>query len=291
MNRVVSILSLILFLLYSLAVYSQTVDEPERNFNHFYEHALVHQKEVMPYPHLREIDVVWGTTIWRTIDLRMKFNQFFYYPLEKQGSQGRRNFAYTIWDAVVNNDIPIYEDDEFKIPLDNDEFVFRYTKADTLILEIEDDDENYEYKTVLVPKEFNSEDILQVRLKEAWFVEKQTTRQNVRILGFCLARDLFKEVGMERDFIGTVELFWIPMTSYNVRKLLVTHEAYYADNIAHLPTWDEIFVSRMFDSYITRESNVFNRTISSYLTGLDAILESNRIEEMLLEIGSDMWEY
>lgn len=272
-------------------MHSQTVDEPQRNFNHFYEHSLVHQKEVMPYPHLREIDVVWGTTIWRTIDLRMKYNQFFYFPLEKQGSQGRRNFAYTVWDAVVNNDIPIYEDDEFKIPLDNDEFVFRYTKADTLILEIEDDDENYEYKTVLVPKEFNSEDILQIRLKEAWFVEKQTTRQNVRILGFCLARDLFKEVGMERDFIGTVELFWIPMTSYNVRKLLVTHEAYYADNIAHLPTWDEIFVSRMFDSYITRESNVFNRTISSYLTGLDAILESNRIEDMLLEIGSDMWEY
>ena len=273
------------------AVQGQTIDEPERNFNDFYQQDLLPQKEIMPYHPIREIDVVWETNIWRTIDLRMKFNQFFYYPIEQRGSQGRRNFAYTVWDAVVANEIPIYEDDEFKIPIDNDEFVYRYTKADTIILEIEDDDDNYEYKTVLVPKEFNSEDILQVRLKESWYLEKQTTGQYVRIIGFTMVRNLYKEVGLDRDFIGSVELFWIPMQDPRVRKLLVTHEAYYADNIASLPTWDEIFVDRRFDSYVIRESNVFNRPISAYLTGIDAIIESNRIEQMLLEIGSDQWEY
>lgn len=285
----------IFLLLFSFAAFftvmGQSVDEPTRNFNDFYEKQLLPQREVMPYHPLREIDVVWETHIWRTIDLREKFNQYFYFPIEPKGSQGRRNFAYTVWDAIVANEIPIYEDDEFKIPIDNDEFVFRYTKADTIILEIEDDEENYEYKTVLVPKEFNSEDILQLRLKESWYLEKQTTGQYVRILGFTMVRNLYKEVGLDRDFIGSVELFWIPMQDPRVRKLLVTNEAYYADNIANLPTWDEIFLSRRFDSYIIRESNVFNRSVSSYLTGIDAIIESERIEQMLFEIGSDQWEY
>ena len=80
-----------------------------------------------------------------------------------------------------------------KIPLDNSMFVDQFTKADTIILEIVDDDENYEYKTVLVPKEFNSDEMLQIRLKESWYIDKQVTEQGVRILGLCLTKELFKE--------------------------------------------------------------------------------------------------
>ena len=47
----------------------------------------------------------------------------------------------------------------------------------------------------------------------------------------------------------------------------------------------------MFNSYITRTSNVFNRSILDYLTGVDAILESERIENELLNISQDLWEY
>ena len=34
-----------------------------------------------------------------------------------------------------------------------------------------------------------------------------------------------------------------------------------------------------------------NRPISAYLTGTDAILESQAIEEEIFDIESDMWEY
>lgn len=288
MGRLLNILTLLLFIGLSTLVYSQEIDADP---GHFYPHKLIKEQQATPLPYIRENDVVWEAYIWRTINLREKFNQYFYYPLEAAGAQGRKNFAYIIWDAVVQGTLPIYEDDEFKIPIDNENFVYQYTKADTVILEIEDEDENYEYKTVLVPKEFNSEDILQIRLKESWYLEKQTTGQYVRILGLALTRDLYKEINGDRDFIGTAVLFWIPMQSAVMRQLLSTHEAYYEDNIAHLPSWEHIFTSRMFSTYITRESNRFNRSISDYLTSEDAIMESERIEEKLLEIGMDQWEW
>lgn len=259
--------------------------------NYYTRKTLIEGQEAEELQHVRESDVVWEYRIWRTIDLREKFNQLFYFPVEPEGSMGRKNLAYVLWDAVKNNEITIYEDDEFKIPIENDVFVERYTRADTIVLEIIDENEEYEYETILVPKEFNSEEIYQYRLKEAWFIIKQITEQEVRILGMTMVKDLFKERDGEKEYIGTVELFWIPMLSRRVRNVLVRHEAYVEDNIANLPSWLQIFKQRKFNSFITRESNRFNRTIGSYLTGIDAIMEAEDIENKLLDMSIDMWDY
>lgn len=285
-----SLLWIALFCAIGAGLQAQTIDEIEPGDN-IYKKEIRRQLIPPPLQHVRESDVVWSSLIWRTIDMREKFNQFFYFPTEKEGIGGRKNIAYTIWDAIVSGEIPIYEDDELKIPLDNEEFLQQYTKVDTVVLEIVDDDENYEYKTVLVPKEFLSDEIFQIRLKEVWFIDKQADRQMIRYIGMALTQDIYKEYNGELEFTNRITLCWLPMQSVAVRTLLERHEAYYEDNIAHLPSWRQILESRRYDSFISRESNRMNRSISDYLTGIDAILESERIETKLLDISSDMWEY
>ncbi len=283
---------------------SQHLDNGKENF---YERKVVQEQKLANPLHVRESDVVWSTFIWSTIDLRIKFNQPFYYPTNEEGEHGRKNLAYTLWDAIKNEEIPIYEDDECKIPIDNQMFVTKMTKGDTIRLQVEDENENYEYQTIVVPKEFSSEQIVQIYLKEAWYIDKQSTQMWVRPLALALGMNEFKdhsndhrydddeedEIDEEDDseFLGTRILFWTPMQCPRVRVLLSQHEAMNERNIAKMPTWLYIIEGRYFESYITRESNRFNRTISSYLIGEDAILESMRIEDKLLNISSDIWEY
>ena len=81
------------------------------------------------------------------------------------------------------------------------------------------------------------------------------------------------------------------MDDMRVRQVLVNANAYDEHNDVAERSYDDIFIQRYFDSYITRESNKYNREITQYLTGEDAIFESQMIEDKIFDIENDMWEY
>jgi hypothetical protein len=76
-----------------------------------------------------------------------------------------------------------------------------------------------------------------------------------------------------------------------VRQVLVNANAFDENDDVAERSDDDVFIQRYFDSYVTRESNKFNRRIVDYLTGEDTMLESQLIEERIYDIENDMWEY
>ena len=78
------------------------------------------------------------------------------------------------------------------------------------------------------------------------------------------------------------------MNDMRVRNALVKVLAYDEHNSHAERSYDDIFIDRYFDSFCYRETNVMNRPISAYLTGTDAILESQAIEAEIFDIESDM---
>ena len=56
-------------------------------------------------------------------------------------------------------------------------------------------------------------------------------------------------------------------------------------------TYDDVFMKRMFSSYIYKEENVYDRAINEYSTGVDALLESEKAKNNLYEFESNLWEY
>ena len=139
-------------------------------------------------------------------------------------------------------------------------------------------------------KSFTSDDYYKIHIKEYWYIDKQDTRMKVRIVSLALVDENCKEVDGEMECNPTTR-FWIPMNDMRVRNIFSRTNAYDLYNNNAERSYDEIFISRYFDSYVTRETNVHNREIHEYLTGEDSQLESQTIEERIFDIESDMWEY
>ena len=263
----------------------------EQQPNDYYQRSLTWKKRPQELGFVRDADVYWGKVLWKIIDVRERENQYFYFPTQPEGIRGRKNLAYVLWDAILAGEIELFEDDELKIPLDCAKVVERATRSDTVQMEVYDDYGEADYTTVYVPHEFTSEDIYQYALKEAVFLDRSRSGMQVRSLGLAPLEDRYKVIDGETEFMGTVPLFWIPMLSWTTRVLFAQKEAYCRENLVHLPNWEYVFNSFMYTSFITREDNVWNRAIHDYLTGEDALLEAQRIEEEIMNISIDMWEY
>lgn len=285
----------IILILLATVVPAMSQSNEESSADDFYISVLDGQRRPMPFPHLRESDVVWSIMIWRTLDLNELFNQFFYYPIDNPDPSGKKSLAYVLWDAVAAGEIPVYEDDQLTIPIDNTLFVSRYTKPDTILLEIGyDDDDNELYQTIIRPHEFDGAEIFQYSIREAWFIGRQDTRQDSRRLALApLKQSYHKFANTEEEiYLGRLPLFWVPMQNPAVRRLLARYSAYTHDNnMVGQPSWDWIFLHQRYSSFITRESNIYSRAINHYLTGEDALEQAELIEDKLFDIENDIWDY
>ena len=86
--------SKILFILYlfGVALYAQT----DYGVGNFYDRSFEGERKALLREPVRGTDVIWETTIWRVIDFRERFNQFFYYPYEKKLSSDGLAFGVVL---------------------------------------------------------------------------------------------------------------------------------------------------------------------------------------------------
>ncbi|MCF0210983.1 MAG: gliding motility protein GldN [Bacteroidales bacterium] len=283
------ILSALALFFYAGNLNAQVIDEEEstEELDQFYERAVTRKaKKPFEYPYVRDADVIWSRAVWRVVDFREKMNQVFYYPVEED--QGRINMFTMIDKAASAGTIKIYEDDEFKTEIpDWNEFKKKIgtTRTEEIITVDLDGMESVHDSTIYIA--MNPMDVKTLRIKERWFVDKQRSVRDVRIVGLAL----IYFVQRDDEAPQPMPLGWIRFNDPEVRYLLANTEVFNPQNDAERRSYDDIFQKRMFTSYVIKESERFNRSISDYLTGMDALYESDRVEEDLLNVEQDMWEY
>lgn len=136
---------------------------------------------------------------------------------------------------------------------------------------------------------YTSVDIVQYRLKEDWFFDKERSQLDVRIIAIApVVYDKQDENGVEK-IVGMKELFWLyfPHCRFYFNNYLVYNE----QNDAQWMSFDDLFWKRRFNSVIYKESNVFDRKIETYRTGIDALMESQKIKEEIRTIEHDVWNF
>ncbi len=245
-------------------------------------------KRVVPYPHLREADVMYKRRIWQEIDLRQKFNHPFYFPLDP--IQDRSNLFDVIREAllvegslVAYSAGPLGEDDEFTFPLSADSI---RTILNPVTLVKQYDDFGEVIGTVQQSNELSSDKITRYRIKEDWIWDRQRSERYVRILGIA---PMMEDFDVDGNSVGFRPLFWLYYPE--CRYVFANSEVYNMFNDAQRRTFEDLFQKRYFSSYIVKEDNAFNRQIVSYARGLDALAESERIQQELFNIEHDIWNY
>ena len=239
-------------------------------------------RKVIPYTHLREGDVMWCKRIWRKMDLREKINHPLFFPT--QPIKDRRSLTQVIVDAVKEGSLTAYkgDDEEFTTVMTKAEIDGLMSRTDTLYV---DDPDNPDNKIMKIAKtDFDPSEVLEYRIKEDWFFDKQRSVLDVRIIGLQPIR--FQEKEGE---IRPSALFWIYYPE--ARSIFANAEVFNRQNDAERKTLEDIFWKRMFGSYIFREQNVYNRMISEYAQGMDALLEAERVKDDIFKLEHDLWEY
>ena len=201
------------------------------------------------------------------------------YPIDPQpglnfytDSVFREEMVYYLGRLGAQSDVPL-----------TDEF------GDPIIITLPDGTQEYKYP----PRDtiwYNSEDIVQYRMKEDWFFDKERSVLDVRII--AIAPVVYKK---EEDSQGKVtitgmqELFWLYFP--HCRFVFNNYFVYNDQNDAQWMSFDDLFWKRRFNAVAYKESNTYDRKIESYRTGVDALYESERIKNEIRNIEHDVWSF
>jgi hypothetical protein len=279
-------------------------------------------KRLIPYEYVREADVVWSKRVWSFIDLREKINHPLYFPLDSyQDTVWVKNATrWSLWTVikhhVLNGDLTVFEPrnpaDFFEVlPPDGDQFKYPLRPQPGLNYIT---DKNYRdavdgYLNVLGDKTFEpvaskltGEDSvivdpftgMETTVTEEVQKKARILRSvlDVRILGIA---PVIYEGGAVDGYAGSKEggkykiLFWLyfPHCRFVFNNYFVYNDA----NDAQWMSFDDLFWKRRFTSIMYKESNVYDRRIESYRTGVDALWESEKIKEEIRTVEHDVWSF
>lgn len=264
----------------SFMIAQDNLDNADEKLDGAYEKVTLKEREIIQYDHLRQADIKWQKRVWRVLDFKEKMNLPFIHP--------KMGLVKIVHDAAKRGDLQVFTVSEdkgetFKETMSSaDVNQIGYRNDTTMVIDLETGLE----KPTAAITEFNPESVSGMRIKEDWLFDIESSTLLVRILGFSFLRDKTSETG---EFQGVMPMYWVYYP--DVRSLLAQNQVYNIKNDANTTSWEDIFEMRYFSSYIMKESNVFDRRIQSYATGLDLLYESERIHEEIRNYEHDLWEY
>jgi len=133
--------------------------------------------------------------------------------------------------------------------------------------------------------ELDPDSIVKFRLKEDWIFDKQRSVFEPRIIGIApMVKP--KAGGLDLDYIPA---FWIYFPE--ARQVLATKEAISRNNDATGLSFDDVFMKRLFSSYIVKVSNDRDDRIKDYAQGIDKLYEAEKIKKSLMDWELNLWSY
>ena len=267
----------------------QVVAAPAKKYNRpldgYFKKTNITLSKPMPYANIRESDASYVKRVWREIDVREKMNQFLASP--------KQRLIDIIMDAVAAGELTAYDatPDKDNDP-DGDAFYKPLTPAqakgqmaDSVLVDKFDKNTGEKIGSTMQPGEFNPDSIIKFRIKEDWVFDRQRSIFEPRIIGIAPMKKQ-KINGLNLDYQPA---FWVRFP--DLRPILATKEAVNRSNDNTGLSFDDIFLKRIFTSYIVKVSNDRDERIKDYAQGIDRLAESERIKKELMDWELNLWQY
>lgn len=256
----------------------------DRPLDGYYKKANILSAKVTPYPNLRESDVAYAKRIWREIDVREKMNQYLASP--------KLRLIDVLMDAIASGELTAYDattgskddpgGDGFSKPLTAAQA--KSKMADSTLVD-KFDKNGDKIGSTMKAGEFNPDSVVKFRIKEDWIFDRQRSIFEPRIVGIAPMIKV-KAAGLDLDYQPA---FWIYFP--DARPILATKEAVSRNSDATGLSFDDVFMKRIFTSYIVKVSNDKDERIKDYAQGIDKLYESERVKKQLMDWELNLWQY
>ncbi|HAK11384.1 MAG TPA: hypothetical protein DIW54_01305 [Chitinophagaceae bacterium] len=252
--------------------------------NYAVDRNLIKDRKPLAYEHIREDDAFFSEFIWREIDAREKANLSFRYPaIDDNGDQ---RFIAVLISAITKDSVLAFGDERFTTPISTDKIINQLAgKLDTV--PVSDPETGEVTFSITRASSVNFDSIYTFRLKEQVIFDKESSRLYFRIIGVCPV--LKRKVGNK---VSSFDLFWLYYP--DLRPTLAKYEVYNSRNFSGRMTWEELFESRFFSSYITKTTwnNPSNLPLASLIKDpLFRLLEGENIKEKIFAFEQNLWSY
>ncbi len=249
----------------------------------------------LAYEHIREDDAWFRQRVWREIDVREKMNLPFRYKADEDN--GNQRFISILLSSIKNGDVSAFDatmDDRFTTPMSINKIgELLAGKCDTSQVPnwaLDPLGQKGIMKDTVVCNELNLDEITKFMIKEEWVFDKESSRMHARILGIAPMKTYMDaNTGI---VLGESPVFWVYYP--DLRPILSSHEVYNGKNFGARMSWEELFESRFFSSYIVKSTmdNPFDMYIRQYIKDpILVLLEGENIKEKIFNFEQDLWSY
>jgi len=258
-----------------------------------YDKAGITARTPLPYEHIRWDDAFYAEKVWRELDLREKLNLVFKY--EAEDNNGSQMFVDILLKAVNNPDpaqrITAFSDDRFTTPLTTDDINQKTAGSNDTVPVYDPNDISKILHYKVTKASFDVKSVNKIAMKEEWVFDRESSRLVCRILGIAPLVTKYLPSGQE---LGQSVMFWIYYP--DLRPTLAKYEVYNPKNMGQSRmTWEELFESRMFSSYIVKSTldNPAFKPIRSLMNGnqILSLLEGDNIRDKIFNFEQNLWSY
>lgn len=247
-----------------------------------YKTVATPQGVATPPTYLQEHNVKYSKRVVRVIDPRQKVNKGLDWP--------RNNFSDVLYNAITRGEVTAYTDEFFSKRCSDSLFDSLHTSCEIVTIS---DPNNiyYTYDTLICSPVHPDEFYQKFMVVEDWIFDYERGVMEPRIIAIApIYRKVIPNTNID---LGEQPLYWIKMDE--LRPYIAQQEMFTTENKAARLTFDDFFQYRLFDSYVVKETNVFDYYIRDFDEfrddGVSALLKSEEIDNNFFLFEHDLWQY